>query len=179
MAEIPSTRLWIGRMTFLALICGILFVQILPLGTLPPRWAGPDLILAVTLVWLARRPDFVPVLLIAAVFLLTDLLQHRPPGLWTALVVLLTEALRAREAELRTMPYLLEWMTMGFGIIVITLADRLVLALLMMPQTPLALAMGSVTMTVLVYPVVAAAAHFVFGVSRPGLGAIDASGRRL
>ena len=48
-----------------------------------------------------RRPDFLPVLLIGAVVLLEDLILLRPPGLWTALVILATEFVRARAALTR------------------------------------------------------------------------------
>ena len=67
----------------------------------PGRLPGPDIILLIALSWIVMRPDYVPVLLLAVVFLLTDLLLMRPPGLWTALAVLAGEFLRNRQLQLR------------------------------------------------------------------------------
>ena len=109
MAEAPRARVWVGRITFLGICLALVFVHLLPLGALPipdfPEgfeegdilptpgliWPWPDVLLAVVCVWTLRRPDYVPAVVIAAVFLATDLLFQRPPGLWAALVLLLTE----------------------------------------------------------------------------------------
>jgi hypothetical protein len=53
--------------------------------------------LALTFAWVLRRPEFVPPLLIAAMILLGDLMFHRPPGLWAALVLVTAETLRVRD----------------------------------------------------------------------------------
>ena len=43
---------------------------------------GPDLLIAFAFAWSLRRPEYVPSLLLALLFLLADLLLQRPPGLW-------------------------------------------------------------------------------------------------
>jgi rod shape-determining protein MreD len=179
MAETPTARRWLGRLTFLGLALLIVFAQLLPLNTIPRLWASPDLLLALTLVWVARRPDLLPVPLIALVFLVTDLLFQRPPGLWTALVLILTEIVRARAATLRNVPFPLEWMTVAAGILAVTLANRAVLAIVLTPQAPLGLTLIQTLMTVLVYPLVVGLSHVLFGVSRPAPGEVDALGHRL
>ncbi|KAA9010406.1 rod shape-determining protein MreD [Histidinibacterium aquaticum] len=175
----PLTRLWIGRGVYIALVALLIFLHLLPLDTLPSNWAPPDFILALTFAWAARRPDFVPVLLIAAVFLLTDLLYHRPPGLWTALVIVATEALRHRAQDLRAVPFPLEWATAAFAIVAVTLANRVVLGLTMTPQAPLSLTMIQMVLTVLAYPLVTGLSYLIFGVRRPAPGEVDALGHRL
>lgn len=179
MADAPSTRLWIGRASFVGVAALIVFAQLLPLGHVPRAWAPPDLLLAFTVAWAARRPDYVPVLLVAAVFLMTDLLFQRPPGLLTALVLILTEMLRMRAAGLRNVPFLLEWATVAVGIVAVTLGYRLVLAVVMVPQAPLALTLIQMMMTIFAYPVVVLISSILFGVSRPAPGAVDALGHRL
>ena len=77
MAETPAAQVMIGRMAFAALAAGLVFVQLLPLNLEPVRLPAPDLLLASTMLWVARRPDLAPFMLIAAVFLLTDLLFHQ------------------------------------------------------------------------------------------------------
>ncbi len=179
MAETPTTTLWLGRAVFLGIALVLIFSQLVPLNLEPGGWAPPDLLLAVTLAWAARRPDFAPFIVIAALFLLTDLLFQRPPGLWAALVLILTEVLRARAKRIRDIPLLLEWGSVAVGILAITVVNRIVLAIVMMPQAPLGLTLIQMLMTIAVYPVVVIVAHVLFGVSRPAPGAVDSLGHRL
>ncbi len=179
MAEVAGPKVWINRAVFLAVAFVLVVVQLVPLDMRPAIWAAPDLLLLVTLVWVARRPNYLPVPVIAAIFLMADLLFGRPPGLWAALVVILTEALRKRERGIRNMPLALEWGTIAFGIAAITVANRLILAIVMTPQPPLGLTLIQMISTILVYPLVALVAHFVFGISRPAPGQVDGMGKLL
>lgn len=179
MAETPTARRWLGRLTYLAVALALIFAQLLPLETSPRAFAPPDLILAVTLVWIARRPDFLPVPLIALVFLISDLLFQRPPGLWTALVLILTEVIRARASGLRNVPFGLEWVTVAVGIFAITMVNRATLAIALTPQAPLTLTLIQMAMTILVYPVIVGVAYLFLGVHRPAPGAVDGLGHRL
>ena len=75
MAERLTSQLWARQAMYVILALGILFWQLLPLSTLPSSWAGPDWLIALTLAWAQRRPEFVPVTLIAVVILLADFLS--------------------------------------------------------------------------------------------------------
>ena len=179
MAKTPTAKVWIGRAVYLALAAVIIFIQLLPISTAPVAWAWPDILLAVTLAWVARRPEFLPYGVVFAVFLLVDLLFQRPPGLWAALVLVLTEAVRSRSRGLRNVPLALEWGTVAVGIVAITVANRLVLAIVMTPQAPLALTVIQMVMTIAVYPVVVLVAQLFFGLTRPAPGQVDSLGHRL
>lgn len=179
MADAPTTRVWLGRLVFVCLALGLIFAQLLPLNTRPTVWAAPNWLLLATLAWVARRPDYVPFTVVAAVFLLTDLLFQRPPGLWAALVVILSEMLRRRASGIRNMPLALEWGTVALGIVAITLINRAALTVVMMQQAPLGLTLIQMVMTIIFYPLVVAIAHYIFGVSRPALGQVDSRGHRL
>ena len=178
MAEIVAPRNWAGRATFLAIALAIMFVQLLPLQTLPPNWAGPDLLLAMTVVWVSRRPDHVPLVLVAGLFLLVDLLLQRPPGLMAALVLILTEFLRARTAGFRSLAFGLDWGTVAIGIIAVTLANRFVMMIVMLPQAPLGLTLTQMVLTILSYPVVAALAYATLGIRRATPGEFTTLGGR-
>ena len=173
------TKIWLNRSAFVLLAFVIVVIQLVPLDMRPVVWAAPDILLAATLAWVARRPAYLPVLVVAAVFLMSDLLFLRPPGLWAALVVLLTEALRKRSPAIRNMPLALEWATVAFGIAAITVANRLIMALVMAPLPPLGLTLIQMTATILAYPAVVLVAHFLFGISRPAPGERDSRGQRL
>lgn len=159
---------WALRLWFL-LVAGLLVAApLLPLHTEPRPFAAPDLLLAATLAWAARRPDALPVLVVGGVFLLADLLFQRPPGLFTALVVLATEWLRARAARLGKAPFLVEWATVAACVVGVALADRAVLALLATPQPRWGLTLIQVVLTVAAYPLVVALARLALGLRRAG-----------
>jgi rod shape-determining protein MreD len=179
MADRIDSRTWMNRGIFVMLSFVIIVLQLVPLDLRPPSWTGPDLMLAVTLVWVARRPDYLPVYVIALLFLLTDLLFQRPPGLWAALVVILTETVRNRNREFHSMPFFAEWGTIAFGIVTISLANRLILAIVMTPQAPLALTAVQVITTILAYPLVVFVAHYLFGVTRLGTPETNTKRQRL
>ncbi|MCB2111210.1 MAG: rod shape-determining protein MreD [Defluviimonas sp.] len=163
----PVTTQRIGfRAAYLGIAVFLLFVQILPLDLEPVRLPWPDFILLITFVWVLRRPDFVTGLMIAAVFFAEDLVTMRPPGLWTALVLLATEFLRSREAILRDMPFALEWAVAAGLVLVVSVIDWLVLALFMVPQAEFALVLTQTLTTVLAYPLVAGLSRAAFRARR-------------
>lgn len=179
MADAPTTRVWFGRMVYIVISLGIIFAQLLPLNTSPTAWPAPSWGLAATLAWVARRPEYAPLAVIAMLFFLADLLFQRPPGLWAALVVILSEMIRKRAKGIRNMPFPLEWGSVALGIVAITVINRVALTVVMAPQAPLGLTLIQMIMTIIFYPLVVAIAYFLFGVSRPALGQVDSQGHRL
>ncbi|MBC7137889.1 MAG: rod shape-determining protein MreD [Defluviimonas sp.] len=176
MIDPATTRLWAYRGLYLALAALLLFVRLLPLSTQPARVPGPDLMLCITLAWVLRRPDFVPALIIVAVFVLEDMLAMRPPGLWALIVLLGSEFLRDRAGAMRGLPFLAEWATVAAVMAIMLLANRLVLALVMVPQTGLGPTLLQLLATAAAYPLVVAASHLAPGLRRAS--DIDAAGSR-
>lgn len=178
MAETLLPRSWVMRLLYLALCVALVFLHLLPLEHLPPKWAGPDLVLALTFAWAVRRPDYVPVLLVALVALGMDLLLQRPPGLWAALMVIGTQTLRNRAPALRDLTFAAEWASVASTMVVITLANRIILAVLMVDQAPLGLSLMQLLSTLIVYPAVALVSHALFGVRKRAPGDLDTAGQR-
>lgn len=179
MAEGADRKTWINRGVFVLLAFVFIVIDLVPRDMRPPVWAAPDLLLAVTLAWVARKPSYLPVLTIAIFFLMTDFWFMRPPGLWAALVVILTEVIRRQNRDFRDMPFLVEWGTIAVGICAITIVNRLVIAVVMLPQAPLGLTLLEMIATIAVYPVVLVVAHFVFGVTRTAPGEVGSKGHLL
>lgn len=179
MAEGTRAPVWMYRGAFLFFALFILFVKLLPLGAVAGDWPGPDILLCLIFAWVVRRPDFLPVLLVAFVLLLEDLLLMRPPGLWTALVVVATEFLRARIALARELSFWTEWALVAglmFGLLV---AYRLVFSMAFLPQPGFGFAMLQTLWSILCYPVVVAASRFALDLRKPAMGEVDAYGRPL
>ena len=175
----PATQRWIGRTGFVLLALLVISFQLVPLDTTPRRWAPPDLLLCLTLLWTVRRPDYAPVVVVAMLFLLADFLFQRPPGLMAALVVMATEAIRRRAGSFRSMPFLVEWLSVALVVVLIAFAQRVLLAVTLLDLPPLPLTMIEMTLTVLAYPVLAGLAYLLFGISRRAPGEVDTLGHRI
>jgi len=195
----PRTATRIGyRLLYLALAALILFLRLLPLSSgtspwpvptsilermpdwlYPYEWPGQDTLLCLTIVWVLRRPDFIPALSIAAVFLLDDFLSMRPPGLWAMIVLVGTEFLRKRENATRDLPFLAEWMMAGLVIAAMVIANRIALTVFMIPQVSLGPALIQMIATIAVYPILAYAMQLAFDLRRAATGEVDAFGQRL
>ena len=170
----------LGYPVIYATLClGFLFLRLLPLSTLPVGVPGPDFVLLLTILWVIRRPDHVPAPLIVAVLLIEDLMTMRPPGLWTAIVLLVSEFLRSHRISLREVNFLLEWLVASLAMFAIMLVNRAVLALFVVPQAGLGMSMLQVIVSVAAYPVLAFALQAVLGLRRAAPGEVDAMGQRL
>lgn len=170
---------WGYRALFVALALVFLFLRLLPLGADPGRFPGPDLLLCLMLAWVMRRPDYLPLVLIVLVTLVEDLILMRPPGLWTALVVLATEFLRSRVALTRELSFVVEWLLVLGLMVAMLLAYRLVFALALLPQAPFGYAVVQVLWSALVYPLVVGVSWLVLDLHKPAKGQTDDYGRRL
>jgi rod shape-determining protein MreD len=179
MAEgVPST-VWAYRALFAVLALALLFLRLLPLGSAAGTWPGPDLLMCLTFAWVLRRPDYVPLVLIALVVLLEDLMLMRPPGLWAALMVLGAEFLRNRTALSRELSFVVEWVLVAGVMAAVAMGNRLVLAVTMLDQASLGQTIIQLVASILCYPVVVFLSRLAFGVRKPAAGEIDAYGRRL
>ena len=179
MVDLVTTARLGYRAAFVGLAALILFLRILPLGALPPYWPGPDLLLCLTIVWILRRPTFVPLGLIVAVFLLDDLVSGRPPGLWTLIVLLGTEFLRSRAVLTRDLPFVVEWAMAGAVILAMTLAFRAVTVMFMVPTVGLGPVLLQYLSTMIAYPAVVLASAWALGLRKTAPGQVDALGHRL
>ncbi|MGB7317061.1 MAG: rod shape-determining protein MreD [Planktotalea sp.] len=173
------SRVWMMRALYIALSLAIIFLHLLPLASAPSTWAPPDWIMALSLAWAMRRPEYVPALSVGGIVLLADLLFQRPPGLSAALVVIAAETLRTRAIANRDLPYLVEWATVAGMMIAVAVSLRLLLAIFFIPAPALSLVLIQLGMTIALYPVVVVISHFVFNVRRAAPGEVDSLGHRL
>ncbi|MDU8909881.1 rod shape-determining protein MreD [Aestuariicoccus sp. MJ-SS9] len=177
MGETPVLRLWLMRFAFVALALVIMFFHLIPLETVPRRWASPDLLVAFCFAWALRRPEYVPAISIAGIMLLADMLFQRPPGLWSALTLIAVELLKSGVGRQRENTFLLEWMSVAGTLLLITLIYRFVLAVLMVSEGAMWLGMVQYSMTILLYPVVVLVSQLVFGIRRPAPGDLERRGK--
>ncbi|SDI32318.1 hypothetical protein [Aliiruegeria lutimaris] len=179
MVDPITLRTWSYRLLFCALVLLLAFFQMLPLGTGSGHLPGADLTIALTFAWVLRRSSYVPVLLLAALFLFLDLLLQRPPGLGAALVIIGTEILRSRRDMSRALPFPVEWATVTAVMLAMVALNQIALSIVMIQRPPLGLALLRSLFTAAVYPFVVLLSHYVLGVRAAAPREADALGRRL
>lgn len=179
MAEVVVTRRFRHSCLFLSLAFLVIFARLLPLDAGPGRLPGPDLLVCLTFAWVLRRPAYVPVAMIAAVMLMTDILFLRPLGLWAFCVVLASEVLRRREPLMRDVPFLIEWFMVGIVMIAMTLGYTLILAIFVVDQPSIGLTLIQMIATILAYPLVVLFSARIVGLKKAPPGAVDNLGRKL
>ena len=179
MSNVSILRLWSMRAAFVGLALLILLVNLLPLQTLPRGWAGPDLLLCLAMAWSVRRPEYAPIPLLGAVFLLSDFVLSRPPGLAAALMLLACHDLRSRMRRLRDSGFAAEWMRATLLVVAVAVAYRIGLGLVLVPVPPLGLAAFQTVATALCYPLVVGFSALFFGVRLSAPGDLDSTGQRI
>lgn len=177
MVDPLSTRRWLYRSLFAALAALVLFVRLLPVSQEVGSWPGPDLVLALAVAWVMRRPDYVPPLLVGPLFLIADLLLQHPPGLNAALVVLVLELARNRYGIWRDLPFLGEWAIAAVLVASVIFGNWMILGLFMVSQASFGLYVIEFAATAALYPLCCAFSVFALGVVKPAPGSADALGQ--
>ncbi len=157
---------WMGRLTYFAVAMAILFFDLLPLSFTPRFTPAPDVLFGLTLAFLLRRPEFVPSWLIALVFLLSDILLMRPPGLWTAIMLMVASLTRGQEYRFRERAFVLEWGYVGGIIFLAMLARRMILFVALVPQIGAGMSMLHYLVTVAVYPLIVFFCYALLGIRK-------------
>lgn len=176
MTEVRVHRQVLAGAGFAGLAAVLVLVKLLPLGLGAGGWPAPDLLMCLLVAWMIRRPDLLPMPLVAAVFLWADLMLMRPPGLWAALAVLAGEWLRNRQRGLRAAPLVAEPGLLAALMVAMLLTHWAVLAVLFVDQPRIGLQLLQVPVTVLAYPVVAALLQLGLGLRRRPV--VEGFGRR-
>ncbi|NIZ10257.1 rod shape-determining protein MreD [Pseudooceanicola sp. HF7] len=167
------------RLAFVLIYLGLMMFSLLPLETLPRLLAGPDLMLALTLVWAIRRPELVPGWMLAALFLLADLLLMRPPGLMAAIALLGVQRLKRYSRLMRDRTFVAEWLAAGITCAAILIGYRLALITFFLDRPQIAVTLSQLIATVAVYPFVSVFSNLFFGLRRAAVGEVDNLGHRI
>ena len=86
--------------------------------------------------------------------LLEDMILMRPPGLWTAIVLIASEFVRVRVALTRELNFGVEWLLVAGLMLAMLVIYRLAFAMVMVPQAGFGFAMLQVVWSVIFYPLV-------------------------
>jgi rod shape-determining protein MreD len=150
------------RLVLLGLALAAIHVPMVPISHVAERAGTPDLLFCLLAAWSVRRPMMVPLVLVATLGLLADVLLARPLGLGALGLVLGVEAVRSR----RPGGLVGEWVTAVavFALVLTGMALVLVLTLASAPSA------GSLLdhwfATAVAYPFVVLIVHGVLHLSR-------------
>ena len=167
-------RTWFFRVLLVILVALITFVYMLPISTLPASLPGPDLPLLLVYAWVMRRPEYVPAVLVAALFFLIGILMQEPPGLRPALILIGLEYLRARARATSDRSFAMEWGMVVAVMAAVLLAERVILAVFLVEQVSFGKSVLRLLISGAAYPVVVAVSVYLFRVRRPLPGEADA-----
>lgn len=165
MIEYPFSPLRAGL--FVVICLTVIYLNLLPFQLAAQTTVMPDLLVAIAAAWVIRRPDSMPLALTAPLFLLADFLLDRPPGLWALLSLLLIEALRSQREILRGGPAPVEWASFSAGLAIALILQALVLQLAVVPRPGGEITLQLFAVTVLCYPLVVIALHWILRVRAP------------
>lgn len=145
----------------------VILSQLLPLQLQAEHMVQPDLLLALAAAWIVRQPENMPLLLLAPILLLADLLQDRPVGLWALASLLLVEGMASQRAGLISRPFIFEWAAFTGLLALALIGQSLVLALALVERPTGGITVQLFATTAAVYPLVALLLHYVLRVRAP------------
>ena len=179
MNEVSAWELSVRRGSYLAVGILLIVSSLLPLNLAAGSWPGPDLLYCITMVYMIRRPEFLPVWSVLIVFFLREILTTAPLGLWTMLMVIGTEIVRSNIQAFREYIFGLEWLWVTAIYGGALLIQNIVLSLALSHQPAGLDQFYQFLFTVAAYPIIVAVMRFGFNIQRPPPGEIDAWGHRL
>lgn len=162
-----GTVLWLQRGLYtLVSLLAILF-PLLPLGMDGSHPVLPDFFYVVTAVWVVRRPESAPFLIVAALALIGDFLLNRPPGLWALMTLLGIEFLRGQREVMRDRVYLNEWFTGAAVFAAMLMVNGLLLTIALVPTPETGESWPLLFSTVLMLPIAVVVLHYVLFIRWP------------
>ncbi|MEM8868907.1 MAG: rod shape-determining protein MreD [Pseudomonadota bacterium] len=165
MTDYPFSPLRAGLFVLLALGC--MYFNLMPIQTTAETLVMPDILLGLAAAWVIRRPHCMPLLLTAALFLLSDFLMYRPVGLWAVIALLIVEFMRGQRDVLRNRPFPAEWAAFAGALAVGLIVEAVVLQLTLVARPSGDIPLQVFAVTVVAYPVLALLLHSVFRVRAP------------
>jgi len=179
MDEISPWQFWLRRAGFIAIGALFMLQALIPLDLTANRLPGPDVLYCLTMAYLIRRPEFVPLWSIIFVFFLRDVLTMAPLGIWTLLIIASTELVRANLQAFREYFFGIEWLWVAVIFGAMLLAQQLILALTLSASPTFVDLLLQFLFTTGIYPVIVAFMKYGFRIDKPAAGKTDARGHRL
>ncbi len=179
MDDISPFQFWMRRGIYLGLGILLLLQAIIPLNLEATHIPGPDVLYAITMAYVIRRPEYAPLWAIVAIFFLRDVLTMAPLGLGTLLFLIATEIVRSNLQAFREYFFGIEWLWVSVIYGLILLVQTLILSLSVSFTPKFVDLLYQFLFTALVYPVIVLIMRYLFAIDRPAAGKTDARGHHI
>jgi len=144
-----------------------ILISMMPLGLSADTLPMPDLVFALAFAWVIRSPSTAPLGVVVAVALLSDVLLMRPLGLWTLVIIIVTEFARAQRIPLRAQMLVVEWSIFAIAMALGLALNGMILSTTFTPRPGFDLVFNYWLISVVAYPVVCGLLHWVFRIRAP------------
>ena len=163
--DLISPARWFRIAVMLSLGMIAIFAEAAPMGIGPTARPSPDLLLCVVAYWAIRRPGSTPLIAVAALGLMRDLLTDVPPGAGMLTLVLAAEVLKAWRRTLARSSFIFEWIAVA-GAAFAILAVQWVLVVILLAQPPYIVDLGYQGLyTAAIYPPIVLVFRWLFRIS--------------
>lgn len=167
MGALTETQLWTQRLLFALTLLAVIFIATLPLGLTADAPVMPDLAFGLIFAWMIRRPEVLPLPIVAIAALFADALLMRPIGLTAFVVILTSEYLRAAHRSFRDQMFLREWLSFALFFIMGQVFQSAALGLTFAHVPTLGTQVVFAIVTILAYPAITGLLHYVYKVRPP------------
>ena len=161
-----TSSFWIQRSTYLIFSFLLVVWLIVPQNPFKQTIPTPDFLFCLTLAIIFRRPNLLPIALIGLVFLGTDILFNRPIGLWTAIVLIITEFARTQFWRYNDANFITTWLFVSFLILLSTFSHMIVLNVFVISQSDFWHYLIWALLTILIYPMMFCLSFLIVGFDR-------------
>lgn len=158
-----TNALWSQRLLYLLISLLFILWLIAPQNPLSQALPTPEFLFCFTLAIILRRPEVLPVILIAIVFLFCDVLFNRPIGLWTAIVIIISEFAKTQYWRYKGSNFVTAWFFISFLSSVGIFLYMIVLNLLLVPQANFWQYLIWALITILIYPIMFCLSFLIVG----------------
>ena len=179
MRGVSTFHFWMYRIGYVGVGSTCILLSIIPFDLSANTLPYPDIFYCFTMIFIVRRPEYVSVWAVFFVFFLRDILTQAPLGLFTFLVIMASEVVRANIQAFREYNFWLEWLWVAAIFIVIMVVQQTILALTLSDMPQLMENILPILLTVMAYPAIVGLVQYGFGLQRPQPGELDAWGNRL
>ncbi|MCY3879836.1 MAG: hypothetical protein OXF74_11740 [Rhodobacteraceae bacterium] len=162
------SKIWLYRLLFSALLLLVSAMVMVPAPVFSLPVPRADIVFCFVAAWLARRPDYAPAWIIVTAILLAEFLAAQAPGLWSAVVLGVSEIIRSRHEKFRQRSFLYEWSFISAMFASAVLSYQLILMLAFLPTTSLRLILFHIAVTILIYPLTVLVTNYLFRVFKRG-----------
>ena len=129
-----------------------IMLYLMPFGLFRQALSLPDLIYCSVICVVVREPRVAPFWIIVPVLLIGDVFHMRPLGLWTLIIVCVSEAFRIAHVFFQNHGFVIEWIAAVLGYVVALGMQQIALVLLFVPAPSLGQLFAMLLLTGAAYP---------------------------